>query len=272
MDISTNTINTSLRLWQMFLWLVGLVSSISLVFLTLDINWFFVTLPLWWLGGFFVYRYLNRVDSSNLSNPDLFCVATFWVALFVSLDLSSGSVNRSSYLICIMIGFVGVFIVYMVRDISIHNTRSCDNTPCGKCANWVSKLSFFTAFIFFYGAETKSIDMWVPLIPSVTFVLGEIMVIYILSKQDLTATFIRDRFRARVTSLVAIIVFIILISIHLGNHMDSTTLYILGVVIYAIGLVIIQHKYIMKVKETFLSNGSSNRKNLTMVDNDLVGP
>lgn len=28
----------------------------------------------------------------------------------------------------------------------------------------------------------------------------------------------------------------------------------------------------MKVKETFLSNGSSNRKNLTMVDNDLVGP
>lgn len=236
----------------MFLWLVGLVSSISLLLLVSGSGWFLVTFPLWLLGVYFSWHTTQYQDD----NADLFCVTTLLVALLVSLNLTD-LVDTTKTLISIHIIVVCALLVYIVRD---HATY---DTPSEKYANWASKVSFFVAFILFYGAEIQAIERWAPLIPSVTFVLSEAFIIYRLKQRTSLNMEFRERMRReRVASLVAIMVLIILIVLHLLYVFENTALYVGGIVVYGAGLVYICRKSIRKRYQE-IQQGNDNRQKLT---------
>ena len=236
----------------MFLWLVGLVSSISLLLLVSGSGWFLVTFPLWLLGVYFSW-YTTQYHEDN---ADLFCVTTLLVALFVSLNLTD-VIDTTTTLISIHIIVICALLVYIVRD---HATY---DTPSEKYANWASKTSFFVAFMLFYGAEMHVTDRWVPLIPSVTFVLSEALIIYSLDQRTNLNMEFRERMRReRVASLVAIMVLIILIVLHLLYVFENTALYVGGIVVYGAGLVYICRKSIRKRYQE-IQQGNDNRQKLT---------
>ena len=239
----------------MFLWLVGLVSSISLLLLVSGSSAFLVAFPLWLLSAYFFWHTTQYQED----NADLFCVTTLLVALLVSLNLTD-LVDTTTTLISIHIIAVCALVVYIVRD---HATY---DTPSEKYANWASKVSFFVAFILFYGAEMQAIERWVPLIPSVTFVLSEAFIIYSLDQRTNLNMEFRERMRReRVASLIAIIVLIILVVLHLLYVFETTALYAGGIVVYGAGLVYICRKTIRKRYQE-IRQGNDNSKNLTAGD------
>lgn len=248
----------------MFLWLVGLTSSVSLLLLTSGYSTVIVTAPLWILGGVFCWWWLKSEDQDKSDNIDLFGVGVLWAALMITLHLVS-LIDMSASILLLTIPLLGVFVMYIVRDNSLFYTD--------KYANWVSKLSFLIALVLFYGVEIHVVDRWVPLIPSATYVLSEFVVIYKLNQQNLTVEFLEKRYRDRVTSLCAVIVFIVLLVLHILYVFDSVTLYAFGIVVYGVGLAFIHRDFIKKVYFTMKQlRQQNNRQKLTMKDSELVGP
>jgi hypothetical protein len=239
----------------MFLWLVGLVSSISLLLLVSGSGAFLVTLPLWLLGAYFFWHATQYQED----NADLFCVTTLLVTTSILLNLTD-VFDTTMTLVSVHVIVICALLVYIVRD---HATY---DTPSEKYANWASKVSFFVAFILFYGAEVQAVERWVPLIPSVTFVLSEAFIIYSLDQRANLNMEFRERMRReRVASLIAIIVLIVLIVLHLLYVFESTTLYVAGIVVYGAGLVYICRKTIRKRYQE-IQQGNDNSKKLTAGD------
>ena len=234
----------------MFLWVVGLMTSFSLLLLTLGCNTFLVTLPLWTMVGLFAVYWITY---SNEGNVDLFCIVSAALTLFVTLHLSE-LLSLMTTMILLSVVLLGGSLVYIVRD------QSSQNDAYDRCANYISKLSFFAGFLLFYGAEMDSTEPWLPLLPCVLFLCSESFIIYRYDLRTYQNIEFRDQKRRdRILNVIAILVLIALITLHLLHVVDNVTLYVCGILVYMAGIFFIRRKDFVKIWQQMRQRSNSRR-------------
>jgi hypothetical protein len=96
----------------MFLWLIGLATSLSLLFQDMGQGAFLVTLPLWCLGIFFMVYYVRFSEI----NVDLLWFGTLMSALLISLNqISEDLLPNAATLILLHVVIGGALFVYAIR-------------------------------------------------------------------------------------------------------------------------------------------------------------
>ena len=247
----------------MFLWIVGLMTNMSLLLLTIGSNTFLVTFPLWSMC--LIFTVSATKDPFN-DNVDIFAVVSFCVALFTTLNLSN-VMNTLTTIVLLSIIFVMASALYLVRNQPCQYDLHDKFVRISCVAELVSKLSFFAGFVLFYSAEVGSTQPWLPLIPSFLFLLSEGVVVYTYKfRRDQNDQFRETKRFGRLLNVVAIFIFIVLLTMHVAHVVSNVTLYTFGMVVYISGILFIRRKEIYKIMTEFKQQ--SNTQRLTAVNQE----
>ena len=235
----------------MFLWLIGLMTSLSLLFHDMGQGAFLVTLPLWSVGVFFMVYYVRFAEI----NVDLLFFSTLMSAFLICLNqISQDLLSNTATLILLHVVIFGALFVYAIRT----------NTACATVVdtrlNWLSQISFAVSYFLFYGVEIGSVEQWLPLIPSVIFVLSEVLIIYRYDKQtNLNKEFRQTLRQERLANVLALVVLIIMLVIRLLDVIDDYTLYTASILVYAIGLAWLRRSDLKKLHSMLKPDATTER-------------
>jgi hypothetical protein len=235
----------------MFLWLIGLATSLSLLFQDMGQGAFLVTLPLWCLGIFFMVYYVRFSEI----NVDLLWFGTLMSAVLISLNqISEDLLPNAATLILLHMVIGGALFVYAIRV-----NVACDDVV-DRRLNWLSQLAFVVSYLLFYGVEIGSVERWIPLLPAVIFVFSEVFIIYRYDNQTTLYKEFRQTLRQeRIANVLALVVLIIMLIFRLLYAIDDHALYTASIIVYAIGLAWLRRSDIPKVQAMLKSNTNTDR-------------